>query len=535
MKLLIYSLGLLLLFTEAWANEQKFNVVLLTVDDMSADSIGAFGAQVKGTSPNIDKFAKESFRFHYAHVHATSCIPSRNAISSGRYLYNSGVEGFYALPKEQVSFKTIPDVLRKQGYFTIIRGKSKHSYPYHPYPAFDLNYDVILKETKENIRKPESFYRYTKMGIEAAIKAKKPFFFSMDIHDPHTGYYNWDKKESRPGMNKDDVDNAPSKIFTIDEISVPNFLPKTDLVKQEMAAYYSTVRRADDSFGQVIKALKDTGVYDKTIFMFLSDHGMPEPFAKTANYYHSSRTPLIVRWPGVTKNGAIDKQHMIGTIDIFPSILDMLGFDLIKGLDGRSFAPILKGKTQENREYVYTMYEENVGGNRQPTRSVISKDLAYICNLWSDGERKFSTATKGMAAYAEMNRLAKRDKFWKQRLNMLNYRVPQELYNYAKDPDALHNLISKKEYESKLNELRKVMTEFMKQSHDPLLQLFENRDDKKAISTHLDRVSKESEKRRSQVIYSRSGKAKDDKKNKDEKEKASKKDKSAKKANKKSK
>ena len=48
----------------------------------------------------------------------------------------------------------------------------------------------------------------------------------MDIHDPHTGYYNWDKKESRPGMNKDDLDNAPSKIFTVDEIVVPNFFAK---------------------------------------------------------------------------------------------------------------------------------------------------------------------------------------------------------------------------------------------------------------------------------------------------------------------
>ena len=296
-----------------------------------------------------------------------------------------------------------------------------------------------------------------------------------------------------------------------------------------MAAYYSTVRRADDSFGQVIKALKDTGVYDKTIFIFLSDHGMPEPFAKTANYYHSSRTPLIVRWPGVTQKGAIDKQHMIGTIDIFPSILDMLGLDLVKGLDGRSFAPLLKGEKQENRDYVYTMYEENVGGNRQPTRSVISRDFAYICNLWCDGVRKFSTATKGMAAYEEMNRLAKSDKFWKQRLNMLNFRVPEELYNYDKDPDALDNLITKKEYETKLNELRNVMAEFMEKSRDPLLKLFENRDDPKAISAHLEKVTKESQERRTQAIYSRSGKAKADKKNEAEKDKSNKKDKSAKK------
>ena len=511
-------LGLLLMALSSSAND-KFNVVLLTVDDMSADSIGAFGCAVKETTPNIDKFAGEAFRFNYAHVHATSCIPSRNAISSGRYIYNSGVEGFYALPKEKVTFKTIPEVLRDNGYFTIIRGKSSHSYPYHPYPAFDINFDNVLKEKKENIRKPETFYRYTKMGIEAAAKAGKPFFFSMDIHDPHVAYYNWDKKTSKPGMNKDDIDNAPSKIFTADEVIIPKFLPNTPLVKQEIAAYYSTVRRADDSFGQVIKALKDSGVYEKTIFIFLSDHGMPEPFAKTANYYHSSRTPLTIRWPGITKGGSIDKEHMIGTIDIFPSILEMLGLSKINGLDGRSFASILRGHKQENRDYVYTMYEENVGGKRQPTRSVISKDMAYICNIWSDGERKFASATKGMAAYAEMNRLAKSDKLWKERLDLYNHRVPEELYNYAKDPDALNNLITQKEYEPRLNELKMAMLNFMKESNDPLLELFQNKDNEELVAAHLKKVDEESRTRKASAQYSRSGKVKTPKDKKTSKKK----------------
>ena len=108
MKLLIFTFGLILFSIGAQASEQKFNIVLLTVDDMSADSIGAFGAQVKDITPNIDKFAQDSFRFHYAHVHATSCIPSRNAISSGRYLYNSGVEGFLFCQRSKSPFKLFP-------------------------------------------------------------------------------------------------------------------------------------------------------------------------------------------------------------------------------------------------------------------------------------------------------------------------------------------------------------------------------------------------------------------------------------------
>ena len=502
------------------------NVVLVTVDDMNADSLGSFGCEVKNTSPNIDAFAMDAMRFNYAHVHATSCIPSRNAISSGRYLYNSGIEGFYALPKEKVTFRTLPEVLRSKGYFTMIRGKAHHSYPYHPYPAFDIMFDTQLKEENVNIRKCETFYTYTKKGVEAAAKAGKPFFFSMDIHDPHTGYYNWLTKKGKigPGMNKDDINNPPSKIFSADEITVPSFLPDTPLTRQEIAAYYSTVRRADDSFGFMIKALKETGVYNNTMIIFLSDHGMPEPFAKTANYYHSSRTPLTVRVPGITKAGSIDKNHMIGASDIFPSVLEVLGIQEEPGLDGRSFVSILKGQKQENRDFVITMYEENVGGNRQPTRSIITKDYAYISNLWSDGERKFATATKGMAATKEMFRLAEEgDKFWQERVQMFEHRVPEELYNYAKDPDALNNLIDQPEMKAKAEELRAKLVQVMTESKDPLLEVYQNRDNEKMLAAHLAKVDKESAWRKTQDIYSRSGKAKSSKNKQAKKKKSSKK------------
>ena len=83
-------------------------------------------------------------------------------------------------------------------------------------------------------------------------------------------YYGLIKKKLTSGLNKEDESNPPSRIFKPEEIEIPPFLPQTEKVRLEMAAYYSTVRRADDSIGNVIQALKDTGVYDKTIIFFLS-------------------------------------------------------------------------------------------------------------------------------------------------------------------------------------------------------------------------------------------------------------------------
>ena len=73
----------------------KLNLLLITVDDMSADSIGAFGCKLPDTTPNIDRLAKEGLRFTRAHVQVGNCMPSRNVMWSGRYPHNNGVEGFY--------------------------------------------------------------------------------------------------------------------------------------------------------------------------------------------------------------------------------------------------------------------------------------------------------------------------------------------------------------------------------------------------------------------------------------------------------
>ena len=183
----------------------------------------------------------------------------------------------------------------------------------------------------------------------------------------------------------------------------------------------------------------------------------------------------------------------------------LLGLNEPDKLDGRSFADLLRGKSQKNRDFVYTMYEENVGGNRQPTRSVISKDFGYIVNLWSDGTRKFATATRGMASTHEIKRLAKAgDKTMQQRLSMFEYRVPEEFYHYKKDPDALNNLIDDSQYAEKIKAFRKQAIAFMKATNDPLLKIYNQRDDKKAVQAYLNQLDIESKQRRNKPeIYKR--------------------------------
>jgi len=90
---------------------------------------------------------------------------------------------------------------------------------------------------------------------------------------------------------------VPSRIYNAEEVPVPGFLFEDPEVREELALYYSSVRRADDCLNEVLKALRKSGQWENTMIVFLSDHGMPLPFAKTQLYHHSTRTPLMVRYP----------------------------------------------------------------------------------------------------------------------------------------------------------------------------------------------------------------------------------------------
>ena len=113
-------------------------------------------------------------------------------------------------------------------------------------------------------------------------------------------------------------------------------------MREELALYYSSVRRADDCVGEILAALKASGEEKNTVVFFMSDHGMPLPFAKTQLYHHSTHTPWMVRWSGVTKAGAVDTRHMISAVDFLPTVLDVVGAKHPERLDGRSYLALLK-------------------------------------------------------------------------------------------------------------------------------------------------------------------------------------------------
>jgi N-sulfoglucosamine sulfohydrolase len=460
----------------------KPNVLIVTVDDMSCDSVGAFGCKLAGTTPQIDRFAAESLIFPDAHTQVGNCQPSRNVLFSGRYPHRSGVEGFYQV--RPIDYPVMCDVMRSAGYFTGIRGKVSHSTPHHPY-AWDADLTKLPDGKEAHGKDVASYHTSTRTGIAAAKAAGKPFFLNINISDPHTPF--WKSGDAHP----------TSLEFSNAEVPVPGFLPDLPAVRADLALYYSSVRRADDCFGAILRALEESGEKENTVIIFLSDHGMPLPFAKTQLYHHSTRTPLIIRWPGVTKPGAADRWHLVSAVDVLPTVCDIVGAEKPAGMDGRSFAEVLRGGILTDREHIFKEYNENAGGFRNPMRAVQTKFYLYIFNPWSDGNRTMATATNGMASWRAMKSLATSDPAVAARVELMEHRVVEELYYVEDDPDCLTNLISDPAHAEALAEMRGALEEWMVETGDHALEAFQGRDDPAIREAYMAKVTAESEARKS--------------------------------------
>ncbi len=462
------------------------NILLITVDDMSADSIGAFGCKLPGITPNIDRLAKQSLSFAHAHMTVGNCMPGRNVMFSGLISHNNKVEGFYQV--KNPGWPHLVDLMKGAGYFTGIRGKVSHSTPYQPY-AWDINLDTLPDGTSAHFKDAQSYGVSTAHGIARAKEVGKPFCLSVNVSDPHKPFWSVVK-----GGGKDP--HVPSRIFNAGEVPIPGFLFDDPKVREELALYYSSVRRADDCVGEILQALEASGEANNTVVLFLSDHGMPLPFAKTQLYHHSTHTPWMVRWPGVTRAGVVDGKHMISAVDMLPTLLDIVGAKYPARLDGRSFLALIRGKTQSGRDHVFKEYNENAGASRDPMRAVQTKRYLYIFNPWSNGERVFATATTGTVTYRRLVALAKQDTQLAKRLDLYKYRVPEELYNVDSDPDCLHNLIAETKHRAVLSGLRSELENWMRRTKDPMLAVFQKRDDAAHREAYVQKVEKEALQRR---------------------------------------
>jgi N-sulfoglucosamine sulfohydrolase len=455
------------------------NVLLIVADDMNWDTPECFGG-TKGVTPNIDKLASQGMRFLHAYVNVSICTPSRSVMLTGLYSHNNGAEGFQRI---HPGTPTLPAILNEAGYICGTVGK--------PLSQEELfRWSVAYRwpgAGDENLwgRDPEMYREFSRKFFEMAKTARQPFFLMASSHDPHRPF------GGGRATRRLEERAQSSRTFKADEVRLPGLLPDLPGVRQEFAAYCTSVRRLDDMVGAVLGELEKARLVDDTIVIFMADHGMPFPGAKFNCYPDSVRSPLVIRWPGTVKPGSIDRTHMISTVDLQSTILEAVGLQPPKS-DGRSFLPLLRDETQAGRDAVFAQFHHIHGGDALPIRSVITRESAYVFNPWSNGKRRFGRL--GGAAYQAMKKASHGDNKLAARIKHLELRTVEEFYDLKADPNCLANLLSGVGVERKAESLQALLRGWMVRFGDPALECFDNRDNPLAlerfVQSYRDRVAK---------------------------------------------
>jgi N-sulfoglucosamine sulfohydrolase len=446
------------------------NILIVTADDLGYSSVGAYGCKVKNITPNIDRFAKEGLRFTNAFVNSAVCQPCRQSLLTGRYPHNNGAEGFEPIRSD---VPTLPEQLKKAGYINGILGKEIHHQPverfFWDFIPFKTEMDSIWR--KGNSRTPSLFRQYSAKFFSLAKEQKKPFFLIANSHDPHRPFIGSALDTATWGKDMPPI----TRQFKPDEVEVPGYLPDIPDVRKEVAQYFGNVYRCDLNIGAVLDALEESGLSKNTLVIFLSDHGASFPFSKAQCYLNSTKTPLMVRWPGKTVPGTVDSTHLVSGVDLMPTIMEAAGISLIPDLDGRSYLPVLLGKKQADREYFYSSFYQIFEKKRFPMRCVQEKNFGYIYNFWSDGKATMTGDATGGMTWKAMVEAAKTDPEIAKRVELYRHRVPEEFYDLKNDPDALINRINDPKYAAEIAKLQEKLLQLMKKSKDPACEAFKNR------------------------------------------------------------
>lgn len=445
----------------------RLNVLLLTADDMDAGTPGVFGGQVPGVTPNLDRLAAEGLRFLHGHVAAAICQPCRQSLMTGRFPHAVSNKGGFDPIRADVP--TLQEQLHAAGYFQGIFGKEAHLAP-----AQRFCWDVVRPLTEVG-RDPQRYYAAAKEFFAAAKSAGKPFFLMANSHDPHRPFPGCDIAAEGKDVDPDHKGapvGVPSRFYKPDEVAVPGFLPDLPDVRRELARYYTSAHRCDDTLGLVLQALREAGLEDSTLVMFLSDNGMAFPFAKTNTYLASTSAAWIVRWPGVVGKASVDDRHMISGVDFTPTILEAVGVPAPAGLQGRSFLPLLRGEEQAGRDVVFTEINCIAGAVPYPMRCAREKRLAYVWNGWADGQKVFKNESQAGLTFKAMQKAAADDPELAARVRLFQYRVVEELYDCAADPCCLKNLVADPERKADVARLRRLLLAHMQATADPQVEAF---------------------------------------------------------------
>ncbi len=381
------SLLLLLLGAAPTLGAEKMNVLFIVSDDLTNTTLGCYGSAVC-KSPSIDKLAAKGVRFDRAYCQFPLCNPSRASFLTGLRpdtlrVYENATQFRKNLPDAQ----SLPQTFRKAGYYVARVGKLYHygvpgqigTDGLDDPPSWEkvVNPRGRDKEDEDNnliftlnpMGKGSGRYGGTLswlasggddlsqtdgLGATETIKLleankDKPFFLACGFYRPHTPFVAPKKYfDGYPAANlklpevaADHRKSAPAPAFGSAKKEQEGLTD--DLSRQALQAYYASTTFMDAQVGRVLDALDKLKLADRTIVVFISDHGyhLGEHglWQKMSLFENSARVPLVIHDPRAKGNGKACART-VELVDLHATLADLCGLTAPK-TDGARLAPLL--------------------------------------------------------------------------------------------------------------------------------------------------------------------------------------------------
>lgn len=373
----------------------KPNVIVILADDLGIGDMSAYRPGADVQTPHLDRLAAEGMRFTRMRANATVCSPTRAALMSGRYADRVGVPGLIRTELANTwgyfdpAVPTLANHLRTAGYHTALIGKWNLGLTAPGLPndrGFDFfhgflddmmdDYTTHLRQGRNYMRRnrevitptghaTDIFTTWARDYVRERAAAKSPFFLYLAYNAPHFPM------------------QPPAAWLARVKARVPG-------IDEKRALSVGLIEHFDDSVGQLLATLRETGLEQNTLVVLASDNGGslahaqnndPWRDGKQSHYDGGLRIPFVVRWPGRVAAGSTSDYAGL-TFDIFATALDVAGVARPAGMDAVSLLPALRGEPSpaEPRELYFVRREGGPAYGGKSYEAIIRGDWKLLQN-----------------------------------------------------------------------------------------------------------------------------------------------------------
>ena len=335
--------------TRGASHPRRPNVILISLDTLRADRVGAYG-YLAGTTPEIDRFALGARRFTNAYTPQAWTLAAHMTMLTGLNPTEHGVNEQRMLSS---GVPTLAERLDAQGYATI--GVVDTCVWLDPRYGFARGFDVYRQLWND------ADYKIDRILHHLDNVGDQPFFLLAHFFDPHSDHY-------QLPYDADDTDRALFADWYWDEftgcdellgcaseyltgVNRENVELDADRVEWLSSLYDAGVRSMDRKLGRLFRELERRGLFESSIIVLTSDHG--EEFGEHGKLLHEQaytecvRVPLFLRTPEIAAAGPEVSDELVGLIDILPTLLDATGLEAPE-LEGRSLLDLASQRAPEH-------------------------------------------------------------------------------------------------------------------------------------------------------------------------------------------